>query len=1065
MTHIDLASLTPEQIEHLIRTGVISIDDTTVGASGSYTSSRRRVAGVPNTESLKKAANYDPNKSEMTQHLENVDNYKKYKKQIEEVQDEIEEFIKLEEEGVELSEEQLERKKELIDLQTKYNNAYAAANSTSSFRIMTRDAGNLINSIKALYSSIKQLTDPWAKADAAASKYAKTVAMSAKGMENLRKDTINNVAGNNLAIKYNTSTEELLAAQENYIKASGRNIRVSNGDQENIAAMEAVAKGRGIEMAALMDNFGVGVSDTADRLGKMFSDASKEGISFEKYSDNVAKNIKLAQNYTFKNGLKGLESMAKKATAMKMDMQQVATLADNVSTVEGSIDVASKLQVLGGSFAQLADPLGMLNEGLNDMEGLQDRLIKMVGGLGTFNKETGEVEVSAFNKQRVKAAAKAMGVSYDSLMESATAQARRGEISKQIESSEIAKGLSDEMKELIKNTGTFKDGKAGVSIRGQFKSLDQLTEADKESLKKETQTESEDIKDIAYNTRSLVDIQQGREKQTAAWQAQMVENTGTGDTMKNIESYLGESGWFHGVLTAIQVAVIAGQAMSAISNLGGMFRNVGGLLKNGFSRIFKGRAGGVANRIFGGGNGGGILKNTLGRGASLPPGTRLNSAGRLINASTGRFVSTKGLNMASGAANRIAGTAGSTIFKGGVQQTAKRALIKTVGKNAAGKVLGAGAKIAAGTAASAALAGPLGLVGMAGDMITDSLVASGKMKKGGTGHHVAKGLSGTASGAAIGATVGSIIPVIGTLAGGLIGGAIGGIRGLFKAGTAKKQAKLERKFGVKINGDYGRSKTEQIGHALKTGYISDKMRKKLEKNGDQALLAKIDQKAAEQRAKGIEPKKMGYHEGTWGKIAKTGLLGPIALMKSWGSTIKSSKTFNRAMNKVKSKFYKSGIGKMYRKLSMPDSKLGKGLGAAGKIGLGTALLGPIGGLAVGASMLYKNYKKKENSLKHSSGKSAKEILDSYKTNGIKPIPEKGTASTYGGVDKTNKDIHIKSDPHNINLNGTLNLRGENGQSVDLISDLKKNPDMMRNLAGMVSNEMSVIQKGANVIQR
>ena len=74
----------------------------------------------------------------------------------------------------------------------------------------------------------------------------------------------------------------------------------------------------------------------------MFSDASKQGLSFEKYSDNVAKNIKIAQNYTFKNGLKGLESMAKKATAMKMDMQQVAALADKVSTVEGAIDVSAQ---------------------------------------------------------------------------------------------------------------------------------------------------------------------------------------------------------------------------------------------------------------------------------------------------------------------------------------------------------------------------------------------------------------------------------------------------------------------------------------------------------------------------------------------------------------------------------------------------------------------------------------------------------------------------------------------------------------------------------------------------
>ena len=60
------------------------------------------------------------------------------------------------------------------------------------------------------------------------------------------------------------------------------------------------------------------------------------------------------------------------------------------------------------------------------------------------------------------------------------------------------------MKELIKNSGVIKDGKAGVSIRGQFKSLDELSGTDYEALKTESRTESEDIKDIAINLRSIV---------------------------------------------------------------------------------------------------------------------------------------------------------------------------------------------------------------------------------------------------------------------------------------------------------------------------------------------------------------------------------------------------------------------------------------------------------------------------------------------------------------------------------------------------------------------------------
>jgi hypothetical protein len=134
----------------------------------------------------------------------------------------------------------------------------------------------------------------------------------------------------------------------------------------------------------------------------MFSVAAKEGLSFEKYSDNVTKNLKLAQNFTFKNGTKGLEAMAKKATAIKMDMQQIAAFAEKIGSVETSIETSAQLQVLGGPFASLADPLGMLNESLNDVGGLQDRIAKMVSGLGYFDKTTGEIICQVLTKNVLK---------------------------------------------------------------------------------------------------------------------------------------------------------------------------------------------------------------------------------------------------------------------------------------------------------------------------------------------------------------------------------------------------------------------------------------------------------------------------------------------------------------------------------------------------------------------------------------------------------------------------------------------------------------------------------------
>lgn len=981
---------------------------------------------------------------------------------LEREKDSVDEILEKQRQGIELLAEEVDKLSEAKEKAEELAEAKAYLNNHTSFGAITKSFGDVISNFKQAGKELRSLLDPIAKADKAASKYARTLGMTGTAMRNLRDDTIKNIASNDLAAKFNVSTEELLEAQGNYMKAAGRNIRVDNADQANIAAIERVVGSKGIEMAGLLDNFGVGVSETAEKLNEMYNDASKEGLSFEKYSDNVAKNIKLAQNYTFKNGIKGLESMAKKATALKIDMQQVASFADKVSTVEGAMDSAAKLQVLGGPFAQMADPLGMLNEGLTDMEGLQDRMAKMIGGLGTFDKESGEVRVSAFNKQRIKAAADAMGVSYDSLMESTNAQARRGEISKQIESNENARGLSDDMKELIKNSGSFKDGKAGVTIRGQFKSLDELTDKDYDALKKETQSESEDIKDIAVNTRDIVSIEEGFQKQREAHMANMTK--GIGDIYKGLVSWLSEQGWLHTILNIMMTAQVAGSVADLFKRGGRGLRKWGRGTGSSMSkwRLFRRKASGAANRISGT-----FSKYAPKTSNFISRGWNAASKG-VNNAWTGA----KGMWRSAG--NTVTSTANS-IVKGGAAQTGKRALIKTVGKTATTKAIGIGSKLATGVVKG----GPLGIVGAIGDIATDGLVASGKMEKGGVGHHIGKGLSGAATGASIGMMVGSIIPGIGNAIGGAIGAAIGGTVGIFKAGSAKEQKKIEDQLkgtGVTMKGDYGRGKLEKINHALKTGYIDDKLRAKLKKKGDQELLTQIDKKAAEQKAKGITPEKMKVNDGIWGKMARFGLFGLPTAAFSWGKKYLDSAKGKKQIKNIKNKVKNSAIGKALGKpigaiaggLIGKSSKAGKSVGNSIKnnkkklkgAAIGMALGGSLGVLAGG---LIGKHKQESDKLKIDK-KSSSDILNKFNSS-IKPIPEKGVSNTYGGVDKSNKNIRIKTDPHDINLNGTLKLQGENGQSIDLMDELRNNPQMKRQLAGMLQTEMGVLEHGANISQR
>lgn len=647
---------------------------------------------------------------------------------------------------------------------------------------------NLIDGLEGMYRVLEKFNDPWAKASHAASQYAKSVGLAKKGMDALRKSTIDNMVKSHIGINYNVSTDELLKLQENYTKAVGRNVRLSNADQENMAAMRAIiGEGKTTEFASQFENFGLSMSSTAEHMGKMFADASKAGISFEKYSDNVKQNISIAQNYTFKDGLKGLESMAKKATAIKMDMQMVANLAQKVSTVEGAIDVGAKLQVLGGPFAQAADPLGMLNEGLNDIEGLQDRVTRMIGQLGSFDKSTGEVKVSAFNKRRVAAAAEAMGMDYGKLMESVNANARRGEVEKQLSASASASKLDDNMKELIKNNAEFKNGKAGVSINGEWKSIDELGNGDYEALVAETQDQAADVKDIAKNLRSLVDKRQGVIKQRDANQAQLSEKLKIGELEGKLIDVIGQSNFL--LKTWITIAL----ANNIINGIRGLSQTV-----DGAKDIFN-----FGKSIFSRG------KNLFRKGGK----TAFNVIRR-----KGRGGLTRGWQNIVGRTMQPS----ANVMGRGISRAGTRGAIKFLGKGGA-KMIGKAA-------------GPL--AGVVGGAFT-AFDEFGKENNHSTGRKVGATVGSTIGGIA-GAAALSWIPVIGPIIGGAVGSWLGKTIGSGFAND-KRRAKFKDKYGLgeSLKGDYSVKEIKEINKARVTGKISKKLMDKLADRGDTEMFKQI----------------------------------------------------------------------------------------------------------------------------------------------------------------------------------------------------------------------------------
>ena len=489
-----------------------------------------------------------------------------------------------------------------------------------------------------VYNTGKEILNVWGKVDQASANYMKAIGGSSAGMEKLRKTTIDFVETQKIGMKYNTSMEELIKLQQSYNLEIGRSINFTNSQNENLAAMKAVM---GEELtnkfATSLVNFGINPDQVADMTGKMYSEAAKKGISFDKYSKNFLNNIKMAQNYTFANGVEGLRRMAEQASKLNFDMSQTAKLAEKVSTLEGALQTGAKLSVLGGSFAQYSNPLALMNMGLNDVESLQDSLVSMIGGKAKWNSAKGQIDMDVFDRMQVKAAAEAMGIDYQQAIDSAYSIERRNMVQRQLTKFGGNSKEDQEMRELILNTAQLdKEGNAFVTINGKEKNINDITENDRKELQIMHNSDSDNIRDIAQQLRGWDDIIQGFGKQKDSVIAGIGEWFGFGDKVKGLISWFGESPIMKYAITAkVSLPIIVG----LLTSIHGAVVMKRGLLGGNIGSLGSGSSTGAASSTASGVGSGSSL---IGRISGTKTIGALKGLGRIGGAAAGAGVSLAG---------------------------------------------------------------------------------------------------------------------------------------------------------------------------------------------------------------------------------------------------------------------------------------------------------------------------------------------------------------------------------------------------------------------------------------
>lgn len=274
--------------------------------------------------------------------------------------------------------------------------------------------------------------------------------LSIEQMSELRETMYDN--GMISASLWGKELKDVIELQVKYNEATGRSIILGRENYDEQFAITKFIGDTGTQYTQAMQNFNQSVESAYSQFGVMYDMVEKNGLNLKKVSDSVVKNLQMADRITFRDGTAGLMSMAVWADKIKFSMQNVEGLVNKVtSNFESTISMSAKLQVLGGPFTAMADPLAMMEEGFNDPESLARRMASMIGNLATFDSDTGEFNLKGMYPQlAIRQYAEQTGISVEDARRSAKEQARRQYIE-----SQLGSDLTEQDKSLISSKAEY----------------------------------------------------------------------------------------------------------------------------------------------------------------------------------------------------------------------------------------------------------------------------------------------------------------------------------------------------------------------------------------------------------------------------------------------------------------------------------------------------------------------------------------------------------------------------------------------------------------------------------
>lgn len=295
-----------------------------------------------------------------------------------------------------------------------------------------------------------------------------------------------------ISSRLGASAKEMGEAQQAFSFETGRSSILTSQMLEDIMKMSkglGIGAGEAGNLAGQFELIGYNATATMNYIQNVVDMSERVGVNTNKIIKSLNTNFKKLQTYNFKHGIDGMSRLAILGEKYKIDIGSAMASMDKARNLEEVIDMAANLQVLGGQFAAMADPMAMLFESRNDPEAYAKRLSNMTKGMIALRRTSEGYSfelASPMARDMLDKAAHALGMSTEELTQQALRQRELTEMRKQM----LGLNLNNSQKELIESLAKFdtKTGKFTIQVGSDIISLNKLSNNHLIALKKQQES-------------------------------------------------------------------------------------------------------------------------------------------------------------------------------------------------------------------------------------------------------------------------------------------------------------------------------------------------------------------------------------------------------------------------------------------------------------------------------------------------------------------------------------------------------------------------------------------------